>query len=156
MPHQYENVIDGDLEEIVSLATDMERWKSLMPHVTNVADVQQDADTLEAVVRIRLWRPFFYNLRCRTRVAEKDGEYRSQLQFPGRLSGGLYQNWRFNRRDDDRVVVRIYPRTDSGRWSLLNLVFNRVVIDPFTVRLLDMISLLTEAERLTHLGLVDE
>ena len=139
---QTENVVEmrGDLENIVTLAADVERWPIILPHYRWVTLLEGDGD--RKVVEMAARRQRFPVKWRAVQEIERDGETPIiRYHHIGGVTKGMDVAWYFDVKPD-RVDVKIDHEFDPP-WPLVGGVIANTIIGPQFVEYIANLTLAT-------------
>lgn len=145
-----EIIIDGDLQSIYKLGSEIENWPKLLPHYRSVEIVRSQGNRCMARMKAtRSGIPVSWS--C---LQERDPVTpRVLFHHIGGFTRGMEVAWDFEERPDGRVAVRISHEFRKG-WPVdaFDRFVSDAIVGEFFVgniadKTLDMVKLLAEAER---------
>lgn len=118
--------IDGDLETIFHLGSEIERWPEILPHYRKVEVLRRSSASDEVEAKMAAWRGRIpVSWTCRQRVNPLEPHIR--FEHIGGFTRGMQVSWTFEPHPDGRVTVRIEHDFQKG-WPLLDdFVSDRIV-----------------------------
>lgn len=145
-----EIIIDGDLQTIYRLGSEIENWPKLLPHYRSVEIVRSQGNRYMARMKAsRSGIPVSWS--C---LQERDPVTpRVLFQHVGGFTRGMEVAWDFEERPDGKVTVRISHDFHKG-WPVdaFDRFVSDTIVGEFFVaniagKTLEMVKLLAEAER---------